>query len=804
MQSTLRLLLSVVLLVAAGAAFAQSATISAPAGQTAVSGGDTVTVAGSGWAASASVDSGFFSTYEYLDNGTVQVGQVMINTAGLSVDGSGNLSGTFTLSTPPSNATRVRIHVSVNGAAQSADSNFLTLAPKPELIGANVNGNILRLQFDQLMADPSGSATGATFSVSQATGATTPNLSGVAVGDVTLDGGDNHYLLVDMSGATQKLVQNNQISISGMLVSAAGASADTTIAAVSCTQTPGVASCSYNANTKVLTITFDLAVTVASVNANKSALAVDVDAGGSPVALTNATLTTVSNGATMSFTLDRAADAAINALATRNLVYTPGTILDTLSNAVAGSSGTDVPVSYTTDSTAPAIVDIRQQAADASTVLVTFDEYLDQATAENTSNYSCSGGQTLNTATLQSNGISVLLDFNTNVTAGSQTLSASNVEDTSGNAMASVSGQTIYTQFDSDGTITAGPLSEPATISSVAAAAAAVSVFDFRIVDNGSTDGQPTNVTQVVVDLTGSTADAADGTWTLWGPDASGAAGTVSGSVGSQTVTFASLSIQVSDSSVEAYTVKLQMQAAPTPTADNDNFSFSVDRSNITCDPAGSQMTAGAGTAVTSSTTYTVTATKLTVSTGPGSSETANSAFAVAVAFTDANGNTDTDVSGDTVTAARSDAGTINSGGTSGAAVSGVATFSINLGTPAATSIYLTLTDGSGGIDLSASPVNTSTFDLDAVAEVSYTENTSAASITGTGGAQDVWSVDLADAGADSLSARVDAVVFHVAVSGGTYDATDFTWSLYNGSSSFAQTSSTATTVTFSAGSLLT
>ncbi|MBL8856886.1 MAG: hypothetical protein JNL28_00050 [Planctomycetes bacterium] len=103
-----------------------------------------------------------------------------------------------------------------------------------------------------------------------------------------------------------------------------------------------------------------------------------------------------------------------------------------------GSAGGDV-----TAPTIGSVVQNRNIDSTGKTLVVQFSEHLEQTTAETTSNWAVSGAQNLTTATLLGGGDSVRLEFDALVVPGDVTLSAQNVTDLAGNAMATAVGVTI-------------------------------------------------------------------------------------------------------------------------------------------------------------------------------------------------------------------------------------------------------------------------------------------------------------------------------------------------------------------------
>ncbi|MBU6953421.1 tandem-95 repeat protein [Hahella sp. HN01] len=230
---------------------------------------------------------------------------------------------------------------------------------------------------------------------------------------------------------------------------------------------------------------------------------------------------------------------------------------------------------------------------------------------------------------------------------------------------------------DSDGTLTASAVvTEPVGLSStVDTAGEAVNLFDFTLTDGGGGDGLPMTVSQVVLNVTGTSSDTERGNiiWRLNGNDASFVAGSYNGA--SDTVTFSSLSISVADNSSETYTVS-GYYGTPTGLTEDHTIILSVDGdSDLVVGASGTQMASGQS-AVTngSGTTLDIVASQLTFSTQPAGS-TSGSALTTqpVVAATDIFSNVDVDYASD-ISLSESSSGVL-SGTTTKTPVIGVATF---------------------------------------------------------------------------------------------------------------------------------
>ena len=384
-------------------------------------------------------------------------------------------------------------------------------------------------------------------------------------------------------------------------------------------------------------------------------------------------------------------------------------------------------------------------------------------------------------------GLSLTL---TDLAAGSVDLSAGPISTTS---------FALVAADDASSTVSAGAASEPASISSMAGAN--IDVFDFAINDTGTSDGKATVVTQIVIN-TGGTGTVGEHTWRLNGPDASNVLGTV----GAGTITFSGLSISVSDGSSETYSLRLTLAATPASTQDNQSFTFSISSgdftlgANSTSFAASGPITNGGGLA------YSVAATKVRVFAQPGAVQAVGAAFGCSVEYTDANNNRDRDITDD-IDALRADAGAISAGGTA-TAVAGLATFAITCGMPGNLSLALQFRDQTGGaVNFFSSPVSSSAFSLVAADDANSTITEGAAgsaTLASSAGLTGVFNLTVSDLGtSDGKATIITDITFNITVSGGSDDALDFNWQLFNGSSTFSPSGTTATTVSFSSASLI-
>jgi autotransporter-associated beta strand protein len=162
--------------------------------------------------------------------------------------------------------------------------------------------------------------------------------------------------------------------------------------------------------------------------------------------------------------------------------------------------------------------------------------------------------------------------------------------------------QTIFSNAGST-TIAAGAASEPASISSlINTQGAAVLNFDIDIVDDGSspsTDALPTLISQIVF-AAGTGNDVANWTLAIAGAELSDGTNTMTGTVASTTITFASINTAdlglIADDATKNYTLKVWLNtdmSSLKTTIDGLNLVFRIQNANVTTDPSGSKMAAG-------------------------------------------------------------------------------------------------------------------------------------------------------------------------------------------------------------------
>ena len=238
---------------------------------------------------------------------------------------------------------------------------------------------------------------------------------------------------------------------------------------------------------------------------------------------------------------------------------------------------------------------------------------------------------------------------------------------------------------DSDGNLVADPtISEPVALpTTVTSPGAAVELYDFDIVDQGTSDGLDLTVSQIIANTSGtaSAAEFAKVTWRLDGPDASD----VTGAYSSNTITFSGLAITVTDNSSERYVIKGHY-SPNTGLTENHTFILSIDGdTDLTVGVGGTQMGATTAVANSTGTTIQVNATQLVFTTDPADSGVQDGSDEVisgivfetqpVVAAQDAGGNDDVDFNENITLTLTSAPGSLSGTATKGA-VSGVADFS--------------------------------------------------------------------------------------------------------------------------------
>ncbi|MFC4875056.1 DUF4347 domain-containing protein [Negadavirga shengliensis] len=269
---------------------------------------------------------------------------------------------------------------------------------------------------------------------------------------------------------------------------------------------------------------------------------------------------------------------------------------------------------------------------------------------------------------------------------------------------------------DTDATLTAAAgVVEPVSLSSTDdTVGEAVDVFDFTISDGGGGDGLATTVSQIEVNVSGTSTDVERSqiTWRLNGPDASNVTGTYN--AGTNKITFSGLSISVADGGNETYTINAYFNDNTGLTEDHTIILSVSGDTDLTVGGSGTQM-ASSQSAVTngSGTTIDIVATQLVFTTQPAGSV---SGIALTtqpvVSAQDAFGNTDVDFT-ETVTLTEASPGTLSNN--TQAATNGVATFTnlVYTATADQESFTLTANDQDGvGSDLPTVSANAVTSDV--------------------------------------------------------------------------------------------
>ncbi len=269
---------------------------------------------------------------------------------------------------------------------------------------------------------------------------------------------------------------------------------------------------------------------------------------------------------------------------------------------------------------------------------------------------------------------------------------------------------------DSDGSLIASAtVTEPVGLeTTIDTTGEAVDVFDFTLSDGGGGDGLSMDVSQIVLNVSGTTSDSvrANITWRLNGNDASNVVGTYNS--GSDTISFSGLNISVADGASETYTINAYYNDN-TGLTEDQTVILSVDGdTDLTVSDTGTLMGATSVVNSGSGTTVDITATSLAFTTQPATS-ISGSALGTQPVVTarDAFSNTDVDFS-ETITLTESGPGSL-SGDVDIAAVNGVAVFTdvTYSATADQQSFTLSANDEDGtGTDLSSIDANAVTSDV--------------------------------------------------------------------------------------------
>lgn len=257
-------------------------------------------------------------------------------------------------------------------------------------------------------------------------------------------------------------------------------------------------------------------------------------------------------------------------------------------------------------------------------------------------------------------------------------------------------------------TITAGPASEPATLSSlINTQGASVINFDFTILDDGATpatDGAATQISQIVFN-TGIGNGVTNWLTAIAGVELSdGTNTTTTATIAASSITFAGISNApgqlgyIGDDANKTYTLRIWLNAnlgALRNVIDGQDFVFRIQTSGVTT--TGSQLASGQDVSSgDGNNTVTVTATQLAFVQQPSNTNiNSGMAPAVTVSANDANGNRDLDF---TSSIEITSTGTLTGSPVAQAAAAGLATFTGLTHTAAGTGLTLNA-ERSGTLD---------------------------------------------------------------------------------------------------------
>lgn len=321
-----------------------------------------------------------------------------------------------------------------------------------------------------------------------------------------------------------------------------------------------------------------------------------------------------------------------------------------------------------------------------------------------TSSYSFTGGTIVSrTVNLNSLSIAVSSDFYVmwvmNTTgANSQGLGLDNVSLTA--TFAPLAGTSL---------LSAGVASEPTNFSSlINTQVAAVQNFDMAIQDDGATPATDATATQIsqIRFRQGTGNDIADWTLAIQGAELSDGTNTLTGTIAATTITFASIPNaagqlgHIADNATKTYNLKIWLKTdvgSLRTTLDGSNFVFRAINADFTI--TGSQLAASQDVnSGSSNNAVSVTATAIAFAQNTSNTDVNNNMSpAPTVQAIDANGNRDLDF---TSSISITSTGTLNTTPQSVAAISGLATFTIN---HTATGTALTLTASTSGFSNIAS-----------------------------------------------------------------------------------------------------
>lgn len=213
-----------------------------------------------------------------------------------------------------------------------------------------------------------------------------------------------------------------------------------------------------------------------------------------------------------------------------------------------------------------------------------------------------------------------------------------------------------------DSYVSAGPDTEPASISSLTNSADGVEVFDVNLSDAGTSDGATTIINSLTF-TQGSANDVSD--WTqaiagakLFGDDISQG---IEGVVNENSIVFNdSAMINIADGQTEHYKLYIWLKSDLSNITDNDNLEFRLDYNNILCDASGSYFGSGEVESGDNNNAISIVATNLKITYYPQSIKQ-NTDFSLTVNATDINGNRDIDATGNVTVQATENSGQLSS-----------------------------------------------------------------------------------------------------------------------------------------------
>jgi hypothetical protein len=271
-------------------------------------------------------------------------------------------------------------------------------------------------------------------------------------------------------------------------------------------------------------------------------------------------------------------NAALNNLTfTPTATFTGTATFNIQSNDGQGNTADDDTLNITvTDQTAPAIPVIN--ASNGTNITGTGE-------AGATVTVKDAAGTIIGTALVDASGNWTIT---ANPAVSNATVLTATQDDATGNTSGNSANVTVDAT-DSDATLTDGSVvSEPVKLPSTAdTAGEAVALFDFTLTDGGTGDGFSTDISQIVMNTSG-TADFSKVTWKLNGDDVSSVTGTYDSTA--NTLTFAGLSISIANGTNETYTVS-GFYSTPTGLTENQTYILSLNGDNdLTVDQSKTKM----------------------------------------------------------------------------------------------------------------------------------------------------------------------------------------------------------------------